>query len=109
MFHLPKTGDLSQISNYRGISLSSQVAKTINKMILNRNMSKIDINLRLNQNGFRPGPSTTAHILAIRRVVEGIQNRNKKAIIVYVDFRKAFDSIHKGMMITILIDYDIPS
>ena len=55
MLPLPKTGDLSQILNYRGISLSSQVAKTINKMILNRIMSKIDIHLRHNQHGFRPG------------------------------------------------------
>ena len=85
-------------------SLSSQVAKIINKMILNRIMSKIDIHLRHNQNGFRPGRSTTAHILVIRRLIEGIKNRNKKAIILYVDFRKAFDSIHRGMMMTILKD-----
>ena len=89
MLPIPKTGDLSQISNYRGISLSSQVAKTINKMILNRIMSKIDIHLHHNQNRFRAGRSTTAHILAIRRLIEGIQNRNKKAIILYVDFRKS--------------------
>ena len=77
-------------------------------------MSKIyyiayDIHLRHNQNRFRPGRSTTAHILAIRRLIEGIQNRNKKAIILYVDFRRAFDSIHRGMMITILKAYDIPT
>ena len=108
MLPLSKTGDLSQISNYRGISISSQVAKTINKMILNRIMSKIDIHLRHNQNGFRPGRSTTANILAIRRLIEGIQNRHKKAIILYVDFRKAFYSIHRGMMMNILKAYDIP-
>ena len=95
MLLLPKIGDLSQISNYRGINQSSQVAKNINKIILNRIMSKIDIHLSHNQNGFRPGWSTTAHILAIRRLIEGIQNRNKKAIILFVDFRKAFDSIHR--------------
>ena len=95
------------MSNYRGISLSSQVANTINTMILNRIMSKIDIHLCHNQNGFRPRRSTTAHILAIRRLIEGIQNRNKKSIILYVDFRKAFDSIHRGMMMTILKAYDI--
>ena len=65
-------------------------------------MSKIDIHLRHNRNGFRPGRSTTAHILEILGLIEGIQNRNKKAIISYIDFRKAFDSIHRGMMMTIL-------
>ena len=49
MLPLPKTGDLSQISNDRGISLSSQVANTINKMILHKIMSKIDIHLRHNK------------------------------------------------------------
>ena len=77
-------------------------------------MSKIyyiayDIHLRHNQNRFRPGRSTTAHILAIRRLIEGIQNRNKKAIILYVDFRRAFDSIHRGMMMTLMKAYDIPT
>ena len=78
MLPLPKTGDLSH-----GISLSSQVAKTINKMIINRIMSKIDIHLRHNQNGFRPGPSTRAHILAIRNdnllADTGARNTNELA------------------------------
>ena len=33
---IPKSGDLSDTNNYRGISLSSIVSKTFNKMILNR-------------------------------------------------------------------------
>ena len=72
-------------------------------------MSNIDIHLRHNHNGFRPGRSTTSHILAIRRLIEGIQNRNIKKIILYVDFRKAFESIHRGMMMKILKAYAIPT
>jgi len=65
MVPLPKTGDLSDTGNYRGISLSSIVAKFVNKMILNRIQPKLDQHLRANQNGFRPGRTTTAaHILA---------------------------------------------
>ena len=33
---MPKSGDLSKGGNYRGISLCSIVAKTYNRMILNR-------------------------------------------------------------------------
>ena len=105
---LPKSGDLSLTANYRGISLSSMVAKLVNKMILNRLQPKIDKHLRPNQNGFRPGRSTTSHILALRRLIEGVKTRNKKAIILYVDFRKAFDSIHRCMMMKILKAYDVP-
>ena len=33
---IPKSGDLSVTANYRGIALTSLVAKVINRMILNR-------------------------------------------------------------------------
>ena len=39
---IPKSGDLSHAGNYRGISLSSVVAKIFNKMILNRIRPEID-------------------------------------------------------------------
>lgn len=79
----------------------------VNKMILNRMQPKMDKHLRPNQNGFRPGCSTTAHILALRRLI-GVKSHNRKAIIIYVDFKKAFGSVHRGMIMTILKAYDIP-
>ena len=79
--------------------------KTVNKMILNRIMTKIDKNLCKNQNGFRPRRSTTSHILVLRRLIEEVQIRNMKAIILYVNFRKVFDSIHRSMMMKILKAY----
>ena len=42
MIPLPKAGDLSDTGNYRGISLSSIIAKFVNKMILNRIQPKLD-------------------------------------------------------------------
>ena len=48
MLPLPKSGDLSLTAYYRGISLSSMVAKLVNKMILNRVQPKIDKHLRPN-------------------------------------------------------------
>ena len=52
---IPKSGDLSLSGNYRGISLSSIVAKTYNRLILNRILPVLDCHLRTNQNGFRVG------------------------------------------------------
>ena len=40
---IPKSGDLGETGNYRGISLSSLVAKLVSKMIFNRIQPKIDI------------------------------------------------------------------
>ena len=105
---VPKTGDLGIPENYRGISLSSVFSKTVNKMILNRIQPKIDPHLRRNQNGFRPGRSTTTHILALRRLIEGVKRNNLQAIITFVDFKKAFDSVDREMMFKILQAYDVP-
>ena len=105
---LPKSGDLSITSNYRGIALSSIPAKVANRMILNRIRPVVDPLLRPNQNGFRPGRSTVAHILALRRLIEGVKEFNLAAVLVFVDFKKAFDSIHRGRMFKILKAYGIP-
>ena len=105
---IPKSGDLSLGGNYRGISLSSIVAKLYNKMILNRIRPELDTHLRANQNGFRVGRTTVGHILALRRIIEGIRSNNLPAIITFIDFKKAFDTIHRGRMLKILKAYGIP-
>ena len=62
-----------------------------------------------NQNGFRPGRTKTSHVLGLRRLIEGVKEFNKKPIIIYVDFKKAFDSINRKVMIKILKAYGIPN
>ena len=83
-----KTDDLSKGNNYRGISLSLLVAKTYNRMILNRIRPAIEPHLRINQNGFRPRRTTTIQILALRRLIEGIKDKNFSAIIIFIDFKR---------------------
>ena len=48
----PKKGDLGLAKNYRGITLTSIVAKIFNALLRNRIEPKIDNILRKNQNGF---------------------------------------------------------
>ena len=105
---IPKKGDLSMPQNYRGISLSSLVAKALNRMILNRLKPELEKILRRNQNGFRPSRSTTRQILGLRRVIEGVKNRKLPAVLTFIDFKKAFDSVHRGKMLKILLAYGIP-
>ena len=88
--------------------LSSLVAKLYNKMILNRIRPKLDPLLRPNQNGFRTGRTTISQILALRRIIEGIKEHNLKAVMTFIDFKKAFDMVHRGMMLKILKAYGVP-
>ena len=96
------------MGNYRGIALSAIAAKIANKLILNRIQPVLDPLLRPNQNGFRPGRSTTSHILALRRIIEGVKAHNQKAIIVFVDFKKAFDSLDRVKLMQVLSSYGVP-
>ena len=62
----------------------------------------------MNQNGFRPKRTTVAQILTLRRIIEGVKANNIKAVMTFIDFKKAFDSIHRGKMMRILKAYGIP-
>ena len=103
----PKKGDLGLAKNYRGITLTSIAAKIYNALLRNRIEPKIDNILRKNQNGFRRNRSTTSQILTIRRILEGVRAKNLQATLIFVDFTKAFDSIHRGKMEQILLAYGI--
>ena len=105
---VPKKGDLTLVTNYRGISLLPIAAKIYNKLILNRLLPKVDPLLRKNQNGFRAGRSTLSQVLTLRRIIEEITNCNKEAVFIFVDFSKAFDSIDRSKMFEILGLYGIP-
>ena len=92
--HFPKKGNLGLAKNYRSITLTAIAAK-------------IDNILRKNQNGFRRNRSTTSQILTIRRILEGVRTKNLQAAILFVDFTKAFGSIHRGKMEQILLAYGV--
>ena len=106
---LPKKGDLGDTGNYRGISLTVTAAKIYNKILLDRIRPHLDPLLRVNQNGFRTGRSTLPQILTLRRLKKGIKEKQLPAILTFVNFSKAFDSIHRGKLIEILKAYGIPT
>ena len=94
--------------NYRGITLTSIAAKIYNALLRNHIEPKIDNILRKNQNGFRRNRSTTLQILIIRRILEGVRAKNLQATLLFFDFTKTFNSIHRGKMEQILLAYGLP-
>ena len=105
----PKKGDLSLATNYRGITLTPIAAKIYNSMLLNRIQPEVEKVLRRNQNGFRNNRSTVGQSLTVRRIIEGVKANNLAAVILFVDFSKAFDSIHRGKIAEILQADGIPN
>ena len=78
-------------------------------MILNRLKPEVEEVLRRNQDGLKPGRSTVQQILVLRRTIEGVKSRNLPAVLTFIDFKKAFNSVHRGKMLKILAAYGIPS
>ena len=105
---MQKKGDLGLAKNYRGITLTSIAAKIYNAILRNRIEPKIDNILRKNQNGFRRNRSMASQILNIRRILESVRAKNLQAILIFVEFTKAFDSLHRRKMEQILLAYGIP-
>ena len=64
--------------------------------------------LRKNLNGFRLGRSTVGQILTVRRILEGVKSKSLSACLLFLDFSKAFDTIHRGKLCKVLLAYVIP-
>ena len=105
---LPKKGDLSVCDNWRGIMLLSIPSKVLCKVLLARVDETIDGKLREEQAGFRKGRGCVDQIFTLRNIIETCSEWNTPLYINFIDFQKAFDSIHRNTLWKILRSYGIP-
>ena len=82
---IPKEGDKTPMTNYRGVSLISSAAKTFNRILLNRIRGPIDSILPTDQ-GFRRGCSCIDQIHVICRFLEGATDKQLPIYVAFVDF-----------------------
>ena len=106
---LPKKGDLSECGNWRGIMLLSITSKIFSRIVLQRMNMETEPKLRKQQAGFRKGRSCSDHIFTIRQIFEQSQEWNSTVFANFIDFEKAFDSVHRPALWKILRHYGIPS
>ena len=104
----PKKSNLALAKNYRGITRTSIVAKIYNAQLRNCVEHKIEKIHRKNKNRFRRNLYTTSEISTIHRILEVVSAKKLEATILFVDFSKAFDPIHRGKMEQILLAYGLP-
>lgn len=86
----------------------SCAAKLFNRVLLARLQPVLDPYLRYEQNGFRPHRGTVTQILALRRIIEEARVHQSSLVVVFVDFRKAFDSVARGALPLVLQAYNVP-
>ena len=109
LIKIPKSGDLSQCEKWRGITLLSVPSKVFTRILLNRLKEACDNHLREEQAGFRKGRSCAEQIATLRIIIEQSIEWQSPLYITFVDFEKAFDSISREAIWTIMRHYGIPA
>ena len=103
-----KKGDKDNIENYRPICLMSQMAKLFSRVLLNRISKKLEDGNRREQAGFRKGFSTMDNIYVLTQLIERANEYQIPLAILFIDFRKAFDSVEIKAVINALKRHAIP-
>ena len=104
-----KSGDDFIPSNYRPISLLSTLSKILEKIVHKRLLSFLDKHqiLAPNQYGFRPNHSTEDAVLKLTTTVTSHLDKGEKRLGVFLDLKKAFDTVPIPKLISILDDIGI--
>jgi hypothetical protein len=103
-----KKGDKTDCNNYRGISLSSTAHKILSNILLARLTPYVSEVIEDHQCGFRRNRSTTDQIFYIRQILGKKWEYNGTVHQLFVDFKKAYDSVMKEVLYNILLEFSIP-
>lgn len=97
-------GEIDDPNNYRGIALLCCPLKLLTALLNRRIMTNIGHLLPPEQFGFLPGKST---LHPLRQLVNEVSNKlsqhRGKLYAAYIDFSKAFDMLHRGLLVTKII------
>ena len=105
---IPKRGDLSLCDNWRGISLLEVVGKMAGRLIQNRLQSRAEHLLPESQCGFRPNRGCADAVFTVRQLVEKAYEHRTKIFCIFVDLRKAYDSVPRAALYRALSVLGIP-
>ena len=104
-----KSGDKSLHSNYRPISLTSVLSRVIEKNIRKQVLTFLSHRGYLNntQHGFRSGRYCLSALLDVYDNIMHMINNKSTVDMIYLDFSKAFDKLHHGILLHKLRDLGI--
>ena len=93
-----KKGSISDVNNYRGITLLSCLSKLFTTVLNKRVEGFCEENNFISdaQFGFRKGYSTTDAIFVLHSLIQNFLFNNKRLYVIFVDMMKCFDSIYRN-------------
>jgi hypothetical protein len=95
-------------SNYRGISLLSTSYKILSNILLARLTPYADEIIEDHQCGFRCKRSTIDQIFYIGQILEKKWEYNGTVHQLFIDFKKAYDSVRREVLYSSLFEFSIP-
>ncbi|CAG2209988.1 unnamed protein product [Mytilus edulis] len=108
---IPKcsTADTRDPLSYRGITLAPCSYKLFCSILNNRLVSWLETKniLHDEQNGFRGGRSTIDHLSTLTSIIETRKLRKLSTFAVFVDFKKAYDTVNRNLLFNDLNDLGI--
>ena len=105
---IPKKGDLTKCDNWRGISLLDVVGKVIAGIICDRLQHLAEEVLPDSQCGFRKNRGCSDMIFTVRQLVENAWEHKLRAFLLYIDLRKAYDSVPRTALWAVLRKVGVP-
>jgi hypothetical protein len=103
-----KKDDKTDCNNYREISLLSTTYRILSNILLARSTPHVNEIIGDHQCGFRRNRSTMDQIFYIRQILEKKWEYNGMVHQLFIDFKKAYDSIKREVLYTILVEFGIP-
>ena len=86
-------GKKEDLNNQRGIFLTLSFQKIFERIILNRQYSKIDSAMSECQNGARKNRSSTEHLFILRAMLDYFQYIDLPVTLQFFDLEKCFDRL----------------
>jgi len=92
-----KSGDKTSTSNYRPISLLCIISKLLERLIYNKIINTVSNSITPHQYGFQRGSSTLQQLIVY---FHQLITSKEEIDVIYIDFRKAFDSVpHNDLLV----------
>jgi len=88
-------------SSYRPISLTSNVSKLFEKMVVCRLKWFLEYYnlLTFTQSGFRQRRKTTDHILRLHDIIQKSLTNKHNVLAVFIDIEKVYDMVNKNVLL----------
>jgi hypothetical protein len=108
LYQFTKKADKTDCNNNCGISLLSTSYKILLNILFSRLGLYIDEIIWDYQRGFQRNRSTIDQIFRIRQILEKKWEYNETVHQLFIDFKKAYDSVRRVVLYNIILEFGVP-